>query len=211
METLAQDLRIALRSWKRRPGFALVVVATLALGIGANVAIFSVIDGVLLKPLPYPEPDRLGVIHTELPRQDSARPASSGPELVAYRDDTTAFRSVGGIWYRPAALTDDASDPEEIDMGFISQGFLRTLGVSPALGRFVAADEDVPNGPTVIVLSHGLWQRRYGGDRDIVGKTVDMDDVPHTVVGVMPEGFRLLLPPDAGVPRRAVGVGALGR
>ena len=79
----------------------MVVIATLALGIGANVAIFSVIDGVLLKPLPYPEPDRLAVIHTELPRQDSARPASSGHELVAYRDKTTAFSSVGGIWYRP--------------------------------------------------------------------------------------------------------------
>jgi predicted permease len=200
VDDLRADLRVAVRVWARRPAFALVVVATLALGIGANVAVFSVIDGVLLRPLPYPEPDRLGVIYTELPRQERGRPASSGPELVAFRDDTTAFSSVGGIWYRPAALTDDASPPEDIDMGFVSRGFLQTLGVSPALGRLIAAGEDIPNGPRVVVLSHGLWQRRYGGVPDIVGTTVDMDDVPHTVIGVMPEGFRLLLPPDAGVP-----------
>lgn len=202
VDDLRSDLRIAMRVWVRRPAFAVVVVATLALGIGANVAVFSVIDGVLLKPLPYPEPDRLGVIYTELPRQERGRPASSGPEMVALRDDTTVFSSTGGIWYRPAALTDDASPPEDIDMGFVSRGFLRTLGVSPALGRLIATDEDIPNGPRVVVLSHGLWQRRYGGTPDIVGTTVDMDDVPHTVIGVMPEGFRVLLPPDAGVPEQ---------
>ena len=90
METFVQDLRFSVRSWARRPGFAFAIVATLALGIGANVAIFTVIDGVLLQPLPYPSPQKLAVLQTDLPRQDSSRPASSGPELLAYRAETTA-------------------------------------------------------------------------------------------------------------------------
>jgi len=202
MSDLLQELRQSIRGWARRPGFAFVIVATLALGIGANVAVYTVVDGVLLEPLPYPSPERLGLIETELPRQDSSRPTSSGPEFLMYRENVTSLESIGAIWYRPGALTDDASEPEDIDMGFISAGFLRMLGVPPALGRFVAEEEDVPNGPHVIVLSYGLWQRRYGGGSDILGRRIELDGVPHTVVGVMPERFRTLVPPDAGVPER---------
>ena len=189
-----------MRTWVRRPGFAAVVIATLAIGIGANVAVYTVIDGVLLRPFPYRAPENLGVIQTHLPLQDTSRLASSGPELFALRNAVDALESVAAIWYRPGALTDDAAEPEDIDMGFISAGFLRTLGLEPALGHFVADDEDVLNGPNVIVLSHGLWQRRYGGDRDIIGERVGLEDVPHTVIGVMPDGYRMLFPPEAGVP-----------
>jgi hypothetical protein len=97
-------------------------------------------------------------------------------------------------------LTDAGTEPEEIQMGFVTAGFLSVLGVQPLLGRDVLPEEDVTNAPPVIVLSHGLWQRRYGSDPAIVGKTVELDAVPHTVRGVMPPGFRVLTPPDAGVP-----------
>ena len=116
------------------------------------------------------------------------------------REQAKSFDALGGIWARPAALTDDASEPEEVEMGFVTAGFLSVFGVEPLLGRDILPSEDVEGAPPTVVLSHGLWQRRYGADPDIVGGTIEMDGEPHTVVGVLPRGFTLLLPPDAGVP-----------
>jgi predicted permease len=200
MESIFQDVRLALRAWLKRPGFNSLVVLTLALGIGANAAVFSVIDGVLLRPLPYAEPQRLAVIRTELVETGDVTAKSSPPEVADLRSLEGVFESAGAVWARPAALTDDRSEPEEIEMGFVTAGFLSIFGVDPFLGRDVLREEDVPNAPAVVVLSHGLWERRYGADPDIVGKTLEMDGAPLTIVGVMPSGFALHLPPDAGVP-----------
>jgi predicted permease len=202
MEDLLRDLRLSVRAFARRPGFHFLLVLTLGLGIGANVTVFSVVDTVLLRPLPYEDPDRLVVIETELPESGTRAPRSSGPEILDLREGVPSFRAVGGIWARPAALTDEMSEPEEIEMGFVTAGFLSVLGVEPLLGRDIAPEEDVPNAELVVVLSHGLWQRRYGADPGIVGKTISMDGEPLTVVGVLREDFRTLLPPAAGVPDR---------
>jgi predicted permease len=199
MEGIIRDLRYSFRAWRKRPGFNALIVGTLALAIGANGTVFSVIDAVLLRSLPYEEPERLAVVRTELPQSGVNVPRSSGPEILDLRERATGIASLGGLWARPAALTDDATEPEEIEMGFVTAGFLSVLGLEPLLGRDVLPEEDVPNAPKVVVLSHGLWQRRYGADPSIVGKTISMDGEPFTVVGVMPESFRMLMPPDAGV------------
>lgn len=200
MESIFQDVRLALRTWLKRPGFNSLVVLTLALGIGANAAVFSVIDGVLLRPLPYRDPEKLTILRTELVETGDLAAKSSPPEVADFRAVDGVFDSAGAIWARPAALTDDRSEPEEIEMGFITAGFLSIFGVDPLLGRDVLPEEDLPNAPAVVVLSHGLWERRYGADPGIIGKTLEMDGAPLTIVGVMPSGFALHLPPDAGVP-----------
>ena len=194
------DIQYTLRSSRKRVGLTASISTTLALGIGANAAVFTVVNGVLLRPLPYASPERLVVIRTELPEQGSLAPKSAGPEIVDLREQAKSFDALGGIWARPAALTDDASEPEEVEMGFVTAGFLSVFGVEPLLGRDILPSEDVEGAPPTVVLSHGLWQRRYGADPDIVGGTIEMDGEPHTVVGVLPRGFTLLLPPDAGVP-----------
>jgi predicted permease len=198
--SLRRDLRVALRKLRLRPGFSIVVVTMLALGIGANAAIFSVVNGVLLSPLPYDHPDRLVVVRTDLPEQGVVNARSSGPEYADVAREARSLESVGGIWYRPAALTDDATEPEDIDMAFVTAGFFPTLRVATLLGRHPLPEEDDDGGEKVIVLSEDLWQRRYGGDPGIIGKRVAMDDEPHTVVGVMPASFRMHLPPDVGMP-----------
>jgi predicted permease len=200
MESILQDVRLALRTWLKRPGFNTLVVLTLALGIGANAAVFSVIDGVLLRPLPYKDPDRLTVLRTELVETGQVAAKSSPPEVADFRAVDGIFDAAGAIWARPAALTDDRSEPEEIEMGFVTAGFLSIFGVDPLLGRDILPEEDVLNAAPVVVLSHGLWERRYGADPGIVGKTLEMDGAPLTIVGVMPPGFALHLPPDAEVP-----------
>ncbi len=201
MASFLADVRLALRVWLKRPGFHGLILLTLALGIGANTLVFSVIDGVLLRPLPYGDAERLAIVRTELVAAGEITAQSSPPELSDLRKTEGIFESLGGIWARPAALTDDRSEPEEIQMGFVSAGFLSLFGVDPFLGRDVLPEEDVPNAPRVVVLSHGLWERRYGGDPAIVGKTLEMDGEPCSIVGVMPPAFALILPTDADVPR----------
>ena len=201
MDTLLQDLRYGIRTLLKRPGFTLVVALTLALGIGSNTTIFSVVNSVLLRPLPYHDPANLVLLKTVLPEQGRVRPASSGPELFDYRQQSRSFSRLGGIWYRPDALTDDAIEPEEIDMGFVSAGFLDTLGIEPTMGRFIADEEDIVNSPRVIVLAHSLWKRRYGADPNIVGSPIEFDGIPHTVVGVMPRVSKCSCLPKPGCRR----------
>ncbi|HJO03053.1 MAG TPA: ABC transporter permease [Acidobacteriota bacterium] len=198
---LAQDLRVAVRQWARSPLAALVVMLTLAIGIGANTAIFSVVNSVLVRPLPYPEAGQLVVVHTELQEQGETVPASSPPEFQDLLDHADAFASLGAMWYRPAALTDDGVEPEDIDVAFVSAGLLPTLGVEPLLGRFPRPEEDLDRS-RVVLLAHETWQRRYGGDPDLVGRTIEFDGVARTVVGVMPADFRMLFPPDIHMPPR---------
>jgi putative ABC transport system permease protein len=184
---LGQDFRFAARSLRRTPGLTLAIVLTLALGIGANSAIFSVVNGVLLRPLPFAEPDRLVTVFDIYLGLDLPHSALSEPELLDV-ERLPAFNAVAG--YRPARRTlSGAGDPERLPALLVTDNFARVLGVVPARGRFFAADEARPGGPAVAVLSDGLWRRRFGADPAMVGRTVQLDAVPTTVVGIMPPGF----------------------
>ncbi len=188
METLLQDLRYAARRLARSPAFTAVAVLTLALGIGANVAIFGVLNGVLLRPLPYDEPDRLVKLWN---RWEGSPEADLSPaEYFDYRDRVTAFVAMGA--YATGAVNLTGGDaPERLGAGYLSAGVFPALGVDPALGRRFTPEEDSPSGEPVVVLGHGLWTRRFGADPSVVGRTVFMNGSAHRVVGVMPPGFRL--------------------
>src|SRR6266540_1915806 len=188
IDTLAQDLRYAVRTLARSPGFTLVAVLTLALGIGANTAIFSVFYGVLLRPLPYAEPDRLvGLAQTY--------PGGRGVKRVTYvqfqflQRNNQVFESLAGS----ASVGFNFSTGSQTDRVYglrVSKDYFRVLGVAPQLGRAFFADEDQPNGPSAVILSYGLWQRRFGGDSGVIGRTILLDGTPTTVAGVMPPDFR---------------------
>ena len=184
---LGQDLRFAARSLRRTPGLTLAIVLTLALGIGANSAIFSVVNGVLLRPLPFAEPDRLVTVFDIYLGLDLPHSALSEPELLDV-ERLPGFSAVAG--YRAARRTlTGAGDPERLPALLVTGNFAQVLGVAPARGRFIAADEAGPGGPAVAVLSDGLWRRRFAADPAVVGRSVQLDGVPTTVVGIMPRGF----------------------
>ena len=185
LSTLASDLRYALRGMVTKRAFSAVVLATLALGIGANVAIFSVVNGVLLRPLPYKDADRIVQIDHESPFA-----TVSEPEFVDYRDGTKRFERMAAFAEGAATLTDDR-DPERVTVGRVSDGFFAILGVPPALGRTFTPEEDRRRGfpQRAVVLSHGLWARRFASDSSVIGRVIRLNDIGVTVVGVMPERF----------------------
>jgi len=188
METLLQDLRLAARGLLRAPAFTLVAVLTLALGIGANTAIFSVLYGVLLRPLPYPQPDRLVAFEQ---RFEGER-GGMGVTFLEYRflaEQSTIFESFAASTSVGLNLF-SGNQADRVDGLRVSQDYFRTLGVAPALGRSFTAEEDQENGPNAAVLSHALWKRRFAGDPAVLGRIVTLDGKPFTVVGVMPEGFQ---------------------
>ena len=183
------DLRYALRMLARSPGFTAVAVFALALGIGANTAIFSVVDAVLLRPLPYDEPDRLVMIwetnHTSAVTRSQASPVT----YTEWRDNSGLFEQIAGWWYPQLNLTDDQGDPERARAIDVTDRFFDVLGVDAHVGRTFLPGEDQQQAESVVVIGYGLWQRRFGSDPDAVGKAVRLDGVPHTIVGVMPRGF----------------------
>jgi putative ABC transport system permease protein len=186
MEQLSHDVRYGLRTFIRQPAFALTAVLALALGIGANTAVFSVVYAVLLKPLPYPNPDALVYVHDTYPAVTFA--SVSINKYLALRDGNRTLEALGA--QTPAGVTlTDRGEPEQVGAMRVSADLFRVMGVPAAYGRWFSRDEDVPNASPVIVLSHGLWQRRYGSDPEIVGQAVTVDGVATTVVGVMPPGF----------------------
>lgn len=187
IDTCWLDVRQAARSLRRTPGFAIAAVLTLALGIGATTAVFSVVNGVVLKPLPYPDADRLVAAWNAW--DDTPRGGISPAEYFDYLDRVDAFAHFGVYVTDVSALT-GSGPPERLPTGYVSYGVLPALGVAPQIGRPFHADEDAPGGHAVI-LSDGLWQRRFGRDRGVIGSRLVIDDVVHTVVGVMPPGFRL--------------------
>jgi predicted permease len=180
---LAQDIRYALRGLARRPLFAGVVIATIALGVGANAAIFSVVRGVLLRPLPYPEPDRVVTVGHTPPTW-----LASPPELFDYRRDVRSFDGLAAFTRSEGNLA-TPDEPERVAVAAVSPEFFRVLGMRPLVGRAFLPDEDRVTPATVVVLSYGLWQRRFGGDRAIVGRTIPFNGRPRTVIGVMPRYF----------------------
>ena len=188
METLRHDIRHAVRALRRRPTFTALAVLTLALGIGATSAIFSVVNGVLLRPLPYERPAELMLVHTRLDGIPGRE--LSLPEYWDLRERARSFSGVGAFSNGTLTLTGSGT-PERFNAGYVSADVLPLLGAAPAIGRPFAAEEDLPGRPPVVILSDGLWRRRFGGDPEVVGRTLMLDDAPTTVIGVMPPGFQL--------------------
>ncbi len=188
MDGWMQDTRYALRQIARRPGFTAVLVLTLALGIGANTAVFSVVNGVVLRPLPYPEPDRLTVVWSQFPTMELMEFPSSWAEFEDYRNATSSFEELG-IWGRTQRTLTGGESPERLDVVYFSWTMFSVLGVEPAVGRAFGAEEDVAGQDDVVLLSHGLWTRRFAGDPTVVGSTIELDGRSVTVLGVMPESF----------------------
>jgi putative ABC transport system permease protein len=191
MESLLQDLRYACRMLVRNPGFTTVAVLTLALGIGANTAIFSVVDAVLLEPLPFEQPDRLVVVNATNRRSPGSLLNTSYPDLTDWRAQTETFKEIAGVRVQSFDLTDDrAQEPVRVPGAYVTANYFDALRVRPHLGRFFRPEEDrLPVGAAVAVLSYGLWGRRFGSDPAWVGRTVYVNGVPHEVVGVAPQGF----------------------
>ncbi|HSA56405.1 MAG TPA: ABC transporter permease [Gemmatimonadaceae bacterium] len=189
MPELSRDLRLAVRSLARRPAFCVVVILTLALGIGANSAIFSVINAVLLKPLPYREPERLAMIWSRWTNFDKTW--LSAAEYLDYRAMDRQFEDVG-LWTTTGevAITGGGDAPESVNAVAMTANLLPVLGMAPLHGRTFTAEEDVPGGPAVAMLGYDLWQRRYGGDASLVGRTIEIDGSPVQVVGILPPAFR---------------------
>ncbi len=191
LETLWQDLRFGARTLGRHPGFAIVAVLTLGLGIGANAAIFSVVNTVLLRPLPWADPDRAVMIWSRWTAFDKTWVASG--ELMDYRRRATTLQEVAAWGDGQVNITGDG-DPERVAAGGVTANTFSTFGVRPLLGRTFTPQEDVPNGPNLVVLGHALWTRRYASDPGIVGRSILIDGQPTEVVGVMPPEF--VLPTD---------------
>ncbi len=201
---LIKDLRYALRQFRTQPGLAGVVVAILAISIGANTAVFSVLDAVILRPLPYPEPDRLALLTTaDLNDANDLDTSQTGALFEAVRDaapglDTAAYSQQGGVNFVAAA----GARPSFVQQQRVSAGFFRVLGVAPEAGREFTPAEDVPDGPPLVILSHEFWQRALRGDRGILGQFIRLRGEPYRVIGIMPKGFRTPTEPSFSDPSK---------
>ena len=189
MDTIVRDLRYAVRALLRQPGFTAAVVLTLALGIGANTAIFSVVNGVLLRPLPYPADEQLMTVWTLF--SSGLQETASLPDYTDWKAQNSSFSRVSAFANSNDNLAAVGGDPERVPSARVLPDFFATLGVSPAAGRWFLPDEFVFGSHRVAVLSHGLWQRRFGANPGIVGQTITLNARPYTVVGVAPASMRL--------------------
>ena len=195
IERVAFDLRLALRQLRRTPGFTIAAVLTLALGIGGNAAVFSVINGVLLRPLAYPDADRLVTIAHRTRGGDLPERLPSGSAAhVVYEEGSRSFEALALYTTWQGSLAGREGAPDWVDIVSATRSLFDVLRVPPALGRTFSVEEDRPGGPRVAVLSHALWRQRYGSDPAIVGRTVTLDGVAREVVGVMPAGFAFPTP-----------------
>src|SRR5213593_3394348 len=183
MDEVLQDLRYGLRALVLRPGFSVVAVATLALGIGANATLFTLLNAVMLRSLPYPDPDRLVILWRSQPQRGQDELPFSYPNYADLKQQTRSFEGMGACAFRRLNLT-GTDMPEKVEGAIVTADVFSVFGVKPLLGRVFLASEDMPGTPRVAVLSHSLWQRRFGADPDLVGKTVLLDGESHQVVGV---------------------------
>ena len=188
MTDLSQDVNYAVRTLAKHPSFAAVVIVILALGIGANVAMFSVTDAVMFRSLPYPDANQLALGRTTYSGNPSWN--VSAPDYYDYRDQVEVFESLAAIlsFTYPVTVT-GGEEPERVPAILASVDFFPTLGVNPQLGRNFTLDEADLTAPDVAIISHGYWQRRFGGSPDVIGSTLVTDGVPQTIVGVMPADF----------------------
>jgi putative ABC transport system permease protein len=196
MENAWADLRYAFRMLMKSPGFTVVAVLTLALGIGANTSMFSVINAVLLRPLPFRDPARLVLVteHSKFPIL-----TTSYQNYVDWRDQSRSFDAMEATRATNMTLT-GAGEPERLNARMATAGLFPLLGVEAVAGRTFLKEEDRASGHPVALVSHGLWQRRFGGSLDLVGKTIDLNAQPYTVVGILPPGFQIMQPADVFVP-----------
>ena len=190
MGTLLQDLRYGRRILAKNPGFTSVAVITLALGIGANSAIFSVVNAVLLRPLHFEDPDRIVRVWATNPRVDSERALPSPADFLDWRDRNHVFEQISA-WRTWFYTLIGGKEPEQVWGVRTSTSFFEILRVKAALGRTFLPEEEEPGRDQVVVLSHGIWERRFGADRSLVGKTIDISGKPFTVIGVLPADFNL--------------------
>jgi putative ABC transport system permease protein len=201
IDHLLNESRFAIRALRRRPGFTAVAAFTLAIGIGANTSIFSVIHGVLLRPLPYIEPERLVSVGVT-PQQPTGVPGNmSFPDLADIRDDGSAFATLVGFGSTNFTLT-GLGEPEMISVSRVTEGLMATFRVAPVLGRDIRRDEFGANAANVVVLSHAIWRERFGEDRAVIGKTLQLDGVGFEIIGVAPIGFDFPNGTKIWVPRR---------
>jgi putative ABC transport system permease protein len=196
MRTLIQDLRYGLRALRKNPVFTAIAALTLALGIGANTAIFSVVNGVLLRPLPFRDPSRLVLI-----AEKSSFPviSTSRENYLDWRDQSHSFEAMEATRSSSITLT-GAGEPERLNVRMATAGLFPMLGINAQIGRTFLSEEDRAGGAPVALLSYGLCQRRFGGSADIIGKTINLDLQPYTVVGILPNGFQVLQPADVYLP-----------
>ncbi len=188
MESLLQDLRYALRTLRKSPAFTLIAILTLALGIGANSAIFTVVNGVLLEPLAYDEPDRLVRIWERNLDAGFPRFSVSPPNYVDYRDQASSFEALAARSGSSYHLTGDG-EPLRLNGSLVSGNYFEVLSTRPAVGRLLQPEDDQLGGPPVVVISHSLWQSRFGGDPGLIGQDIRLSDEPYTVIGVLPADF----------------------
>ena len=197
LDDLTQDLRYALRGLRKHRAFTAVAVITLALGIGANTAIFTVINTVLLKPLPYENPDQLVVVTETV----SDRPFGvSYQNFVDWRNQNTVFENVAAVRQRESFNLTGAGESERLQGRLVSANFLSTLGIKPIRGRDFFAEDDQPSATPVAIISHALWQRRFGADENIIGRQLTLNNQPFTVIGITPPNFSYGADADLTVP-----------
>ena len=196
LESVLTDLKLVFRRLRKSPGFATVVLLTLAIGIGANTAVFSVLDHVILRPLPYPESDRLVSLWLNAPGAAGLTNFDSGLRLSSsmyftFTEQNQVFSSLG-VWTPRNASVTGFAQPEEVHTALISDGVLQTLSVPPIFGRWLMQTDQNPHGAKAVMLSYGYWQRRFGGARSVIGRAITIDSQTREIVGVMPQGFRLV-------------------
>ncbi|HVG32679.1 MAG TPA: ABC transporter permease [Pyrinomonadaceae bacterium] len=199
MRTLVQDLRYGFRMLWKSPGFTLVAIITLGLGIGANTAIFSVVNSVLLRPLPYPDADRLVYLQAVNPAQGITASNISPPDFADWKNQNQTFEDMTAFVTGGAILSGD-TEPERVPAAYVSASFLPVLGVKPAIGRSFLVEEDREGNDSVAIISHALWQRRFGADPSVVGRQINVSGQSTTVIGVMPADFEFMQPVDMWRP-----------
>src|SRR5215469_432905 len=196
LEDLSGDLRFGLRMLRKNPAFTVIAVLTLALGIGANSAVFTVVNSVLLKPLNYPNPEELVALHQTAPGAEGLADFENGlflsPSMYfTYSDHNQTFQSLG-VWIPGTANVTGLAEPEQVRTNFVSDGVFETLSVPPAVGRWLSRADQVPNGPERVMLSYGYWQRRFAADPAVIGRNIILDSRAREIVGVMPQAFRFI-------------------
>ena len=195
---LIQDLRFAFRLLARTPAFTAIAILTLALGIGANTAIFSVVYGVLLRPLPYPEPSRLVTVQIAFPGGHLDN--TDGSHALFWKEHQGVFEKVAILGGSADINFEGGSQPERIRAGHVTADFFGVLRLNPVLGRFFVAGEDQPGASEVAVISYGMWKRHFGGDPNVLGREIVLGDKSYAIVGVAPPGVHATLDADAWSP-----------
>ena len=191
LDDLLRDLGYGLRTLVKNPGFAAVAVLTLALGIGATTAIFSVVYGVLLKPLPFHEPDRLVALYHVAPGFGTNKLPQSAATYFTYRDNAHVFEDIG-LWNAEEVTVNRSGEPEQVRALRVTDGMLPLLGVHPELGHLIRNEDDVPRAPDRVILTHGYWQGAFGAAQDVVGQSLVIEARPYEIIGVLPASFELL-------------------